>query len=72
MQSILHLKGDRVFRGRVTPTYVCIIDESFDKGLHVLKLLSSLQQEHHIHRLLTRHWTKISSQIITSQGLMVD
>ena len=48
-----------------TPTYVSIIDESFHKRLHVLNLLSSLQQEQHIHRLLTRHCAKTCPQINT-------
>lgn len=52
-------------------TYVCIIDESFDKILHVLNLISSLQQEHHIHRLLTRHCANMR-QLNTSQQLLVD
>lgn len=52
-------------------TYVCIIDESFDKSLHVLNLISSLQQEHHIHRLLTRHCTNMS-QINKGQQLLAD
>ena len=56
----------------VTPTYISIIDESFHKRLHVLNLLSSLQQEQHIHRLLTRHCAKTCSQIntvVTPRGL---
>lgn len=44
-------------------TYVSIVYESFDKCLHVLNLLPSLQQEQHIHRLLTWHCAKICSQI---------
>ncbi len=65
MQCTLHYKCSSEFRGWVTPTYVSIIDESFDKCLHVHKLLSSLQQEQHIHRLLTRHCVKICSQMNT-------
>lgn len=61
----------RVFRGRFTHTYVSIINESVDKCPHVLTMLSSLQQEQHIHGLLTRHCAK-KSQINTGLRLLVD
>lgn len=49
----------------VTPTYVRLANEIFDKRLHVCKLLSSLQQEQHIHRLLTWHCVQIGLKVST-------
>lgn len=61
--------GERQYDGLVYSqlkhTYVRTVDESFDKRLHVLSLISSLQQEHHIHGLLARNCTHMF-QINTS------